>query len=79
MGYQTEAGPMTAKLSYIRPLGQQVPVDADAIEAYHRDLTAEYAWQRRWKLIGAWLGFVAVCALCWYGILYLAYKATEGR
>ena len=70
---------MTAKLSYIRPLGLHIPLDAQAMEAYHRDLSAQYVWQRRWKLFGAWLGFVAFCALCWYAIIYAAYKVTEGR
>ena len=49
-----------------------------AMEAYHRELNAQ-AWRERWKRIGAWLGFVTVCAVCWYAIIWLAYKATEGR
>ena len=46
------------------------------MEAYHRDLNAQEGW--RWKRIGVWLGFFLFCALAWYGILWLAYRATEG-
>lgn len=69
---------MNNHVQYIRPIWRRIPRDPDAIRAYHRALNAPYASQRRWKLFGAWIGFVAFCALCWYGILWLAYKATEG-
>ena len=67
------------QMTYIRPLGRYIPLDANAIEAYHRDVEAQHRWARRWKAFGVWLAFVACCALAWYGILWLAYRATEGR
>ena len=69
---------MSNRVQYIRPLGMHIPQDAAAICAYQQDVNREYAWRRRWKNLGVWLGFVAFCALCWYGILWVAYKATEG-
>ena len=67
------------RVTYIRPLGMHILQDAEAIEAYHRDVEAQHRWARRWRAFGVWLAFVACCALAWYGILWLAYRATEGR
>ena len=73
---------MTAKLyrmTWIRPLGRHIPVDAETMEAYHRDLNRWAERREGWKKLGVWLAMCAFCALCWYGIIWLAYKATEGR
>ena len=70
---------MTARrLTYIRPLWQRVPPDAKAIEAFHRDMNAYAARRGWWKRVCAWIGFFALCAVCWYAIIWGAYKATEG-